>query len=80
MPATTIRLTTSGACASCGAHGASQHLSTCQPDVIHHYPLGSADPLVRIRAADKHEPSLDDEGQWRRLWYAPRIRGSKHVW
>lgn len=28
-----LRLTQSGACASCGAYGGSQHRPTCQPDV-----------------------------------------------
>jgi len=34
MPASTYRLTASGACASCGADGGTQHRPTCQPDVV----------------------------------------------
>jgi hypothetical protein len=39
MPAL-IRLTQSGACASCGAYAGSQDRPTCRPDVIRRFKLG----------------------------------------
>jgi hypothetical protein len=34
---TTIRLTASGACASCNAYGGTQHRPTCRPDVVRRF-------------------------------------------
>jgi hypothetical protein len=75
MPAT-VRLTQSRACASCGAYRGASHYSFCQPEVEHQFPIGDA----WFSAAADDLASMDDEDQWMRLWYAPRIGGGKHVW
>jgi hypothetical protein len=48
--AASIRLTRSGACASCGAYGNSTHPSTCQPELIRRFKLRFSARCQRDRA------------------------------
>jgi hypothetical protein len=43
------RLTQSGACASCGAYGGSQHRPTCSPNVKRRFKLGYSRQARRDR-------------------------------
>lgn len=79
MPAT-VRLTSLGACASCGAYGGPSHSPFCQPEVERRFPLGHSARHSYFMAAADDLASIDDEDQWMRLWYAPRIRRGKRAW
>jgi hypothetical protein len=62
MPAF-LRLTQSGACASCGAYGNSQHTNCCL-DEIRRFKLGysrRAKRDSRASAAMRDRPQLEDE-------------------
>ncbi|MBV9895675.1 MAG: hypothetical protein JO020_16040 [Chloroflexi bacterium] len=73
MP-TPLRLTQSGACASCYVYGGTPHRSCCRPDVVRRIPMGKPDRDGCFMSALKDVASLDDEDQWRQLWYGPRLR------
>jgi hypothetical protein len=75
-----VRRTKSSACPSCGAHGEISHDFFCQPEVESQFLFDDSRADGYFGAAADDLASMDDEDQWMRLWYAPRIRPGKHVW
>ena len=71
----TIRLTQSGACASCGIYpGVRCSSAVCRSGVTLRRPVGDSGPNGCFMSAHQDLASLDDEDQYLRLWYGPRIR------
>ena len=59
---TLVRLTTSGACASCGAYGLSRHSTSCQPAVVRRFKLTAVRGYdSRLSAALRDRAHLEDE-------------------
>jgi hypothetical protein len=67
MKSPVIRLTQSGACASCGAYGYSQHASTCRPELRRRFKLERSAACRHdsaIEAAIRDRARLDNDWLW----------------